>query len=72
MNDILKVLDVVALLEDIPDRRLRRGQVGTIVEELVSDIFEIEFSDDQGRSYALLAVHDDQLIALHYVPAMTV
>ncbi|MGB9754981.1 MAG: hypothetical protein C0183_22410 [Roseiflexus castenholzii] len=33
-HDTPHVLDVVALLEDLPDRRLRRGQVGTIVEEL--------------------------------------
>ncbi|WP_083760331.1 DUF4926 domain-containing protein [Roseiflexus castenholzii] len=30
-HDTPHVLDVVALLEDLPDRRLRRGQVGTIV-----------------------------------------
>ncbi|MGH9791704.1 MAG: DUF6883 domain-containing protein, partial [Candidatus Acidiferrales bacterium] len=32
-----KVLDVVALLEDMPARGLLRGQVGTVVEELDGD-----------------------------------
>lgn len=32
MNEILKVLDVVALTEDVPSHQLRRGQVGTVVE----------------------------------------
>lgn len=72
MNDTPKLLDVVALLEDIPDHGLRRGQVGTIVEELAPDVFEVEFSDDNGRTYALLALRVDQLIVLHYEPALAV
>lgn len=70
MNDTLKLLDVVALLEDIPGHGLRRGQVGTIVEELAPEIFEVEFSDDSGRTYAELALNARQLIVLHYEPAL--
>jgi hypothetical protein len=61
--------DVVALLADIPDRLLRRGQVGTVVEELSPDIYEVEFSDDDGRTYATLALRVDQFIVLHYQAA---
>ncbi len=70
MNDTPKLLDVVALLEDVPDKGLRRGQVGTIVEALAPGVFEVEFSDDEGRTYALLALHADKLVVLHYEPAM--
>ena len=70
MNDTIQVLDVIALLEDIADRGLRRGQVGTVVEELAPDVFEIEFSDDNGHTYAMLALRADQLIVLHYEPAL--
>lgn len=56
MNDMIRLLDVVALLEDIPERGLRRGQVGTVVEELAPGIFEVEFSDDAGQAYAMLAL----------------
>ena len=70
MNDTPKLLDVVALLEDIPDHGLRRGQVGTVVDELTPDVFEVEFSDDNGRTYALLALRANQLIVLHYEPAL--
>lgn len=70
MNDTIQILDVVALLDDIPERGLRRGQVGTIVEALAPDVFEVEFSDDNGRTYALLALRADQLIVLHYEPAL--
>lgn len=69
-NDSINILDVVALLEDLPERGLRRGQVGTVVEELASDAFEVEFSDEEGRTYAMLALHADQLIVLHYTSAL--
>ena len=39
MNREIRVLDVVALTEDIPDRGLLRGQVGTAVESLGPDVF---------------------------------
>ncbi len=70
MKDMPRLLDVVALLEDIPDHGLRRGQVGTVVEELAPSTYEIEFSDDTGRAFAMLALHSDKLMVLHYEPAM--
>ena len=53
MNQHIQLLDVVALTEDIPERHLYRGQVGTVVEELAPEVFEVEFSDDEGKTYAL-------------------
>jgi len=64
----LKLLDVVALAEDLPQRGLHRGQVGTVVETLAPTVFEVEFSDDAGRTYASLALRAEQLIVLHYQP----
>ena len=52
----MKLLDVVALTEDIPEKRLLRGQVGTVVEQLTPEVFEVEFADINGRTYALLAL----------------
>ena len=68
MNPQLQILDVVALAEDLPERGLVRGQVGTIVEALAPGMFEVEFSDEQGRTYAALAIPGRQLIPLHYGP----
>lgn len=65
----IRVLDVVALIEDIPDRGLLRGQAGTVVEALGSGVFEVEFVDDDGRTYALLPLKTSQLLVLHYQPA---
>ncbi len=67
-NDSLKLLDVVALTASLPERSLVRGQVGTIVESLAPDVFEVEFCDNDGRTYALLALKASQLMALHYEP----
>jgi hypothetical protein len=69
MNETVRLLDVVALTEDIPDAELRRGQVGTVVEELAPDVYEVEFSDDGGQTYASLALTVRQLMVLHYQPA---
>lgn len=66
MPEAVRLHDVVALLGDVPERNLRRGQVGTVVEELGRGAFEVEFSDDEGRTYATLALLPDQFIVLHY------
>lgn len=71
MKDGIDILDVVALTEDLPEHGLYRGQVGTVVEALTPGVFEVEFSDDEGRAYASLALRVDQLLALHYEPVRT-
>jgi hypothetical protein len=62
-----RLLDVVALLSDLPEHGLVRGQVGTVVE-LLDGAYEVEFSDDEGRTYAELAIRRDQLLVLHHRP----
>jgi hypothetical protein len=71
MKKSIQLLDVVALTEDLPDRGLFRGQVGTVVESLAPEVFEVEFCDDEGRTYATLALRADQLMRLHYRPLQT-
>ena len=61
----IKLLDTVALLEDLPRGKLKRGEVGTVVEILGPDVYEVEFCDDEGETYAELALRSGQLIALH-------
>jgi hypothetical protein len=69
MKNKVKLLDVVALTEEIPERKLERGQVGTVVEILAADVYEVEFADNEGRTYAELAIKEDKLLVLHYEPA---
>lgn len=68
MNGELHLLDVVALIEDLPSERLRRGQVGTIVELLAPGVYEVEFSDNQGRTYGSAPLRIEQLLLLRHEP----
>ena len=61
----IKLLDTVALLENLPARRLRAGEVGTVVEILDAGVFEVEFCDEDGQTYAQFALRADQLMPLH-------
>ena len=60
-----RLLDVVALLSGVPAHGLLRGQAGTVVE-LLEGACEVEFSDNEGRTYAELALTADQLLVLHH------
>lgn len=57
----MELLSTVALMADVPDKGLRHGQVGTIVEALAPGVYEVEFSDDAGRTYATVAAAVNQL-----------
>ena len=61
----INLLDTVALMNNLPDRDLKRGEVGTVVEVLAPDVFEVEFCDDEGQAYAMFAVPGEQLMLLH-------
>jgi len=61
----IKLLAAVALVEDLPERKLRAGEVGTVVELLGPDAYEVEFCDKRGETYAEFALRGDQLIPLH-------
>jgi hypothetical protein len=62
------VLDAVALLADLPAQGLARGQVGTVVERLDAQNSLVEFSDDQGKAFAIAPCPDSELLVLHYDP----
>ena len=64
--DEIKLLDVVALMEDLPEQGLRRGEVGTIVEKWSDGTFEVEFSDDSGEAYAFAAAPAEKLMKLYF------
>ncbi len=63
-----KLLDTVALREDLPAEGLVAGQVGAVVEELAPGAFLVEFADGQGRTYAMVEVSAAQVMVLHYEP----
>lgn len=68
---MVELYDVVALLEDIPEDKLERGDVGTVVEIFPATDkrpkgFMVEFSDDEGVTYALPILRENQFIRLRY------
>ena len=66
MSYRIKELDVIALLRDVPEAKLVQGQVGTVVEALGESVYEVEFSGDDGRAYAMLGIKEEDLMVLHY------
>jgi hypothetical protein len=66
------LLDVVALLIDLPVDGLARGQVGTIVDLLDEETVLVEFCDVQGRTYAITPCPRSELLVLHYAPQSSV
>jgi len=68
----LELLSEVAVLHDIPEHGLARGQVGTVVEMLSPSVVEVEFSDEEGRTYAMAALRCEELVRLHHRPLQQV
>lgn len=68
-NGEIQLLEVVALKDDLPGTALVQGQVGTVVEVVAPDVYEVEFVDDEGNTYAEASLSRDQLLVLHYSPA---
>ena len=64
--DSIKVLDVVALMKGVPEKGLKKGQVGTVVEEWAPGVFEVEFSNKQGQTIAFLAAEEKDLLLLYF------
>jgi hypothetical protein len=70
MDSTIRLLDVVALTVERPERGLIRGPVGTVVEILSRSAYEVEFSNDDGRTYARAALPAEQLMVLHHRPEL--
>ena len=61
-------LSAVALLRDLPEHGLVRGQVGTVVEPLDEATALVEFSDEKGQAYAIVPCPRDALLVLRTAP----
>ena len=69
-NAPVKLLDVVALLEDKPVEGLSTGQVGTVIDLLAPGVFEVEFLDSNGKTVALMELKRAELLVLKHEAAM--
>jgi Domain of unknown function (DUF4926) len=67
-----RVLDTIVLDRDLPDRGLRRGDLGAVVEVYEPDGLEVEFVTASGRTAALVTLNahdvrpvtDDDLVSV--------
>ncbi|MCY7351189.1 MAG: DUF4926 domain-containing protein [Cytophagaceae bacterium] len=62
----MHLFDIVILTEELPDKKLRHGNIGTVVEILATDAFLVEFVDSEGRTYAEEILKADQLWKTRY------
>ena len=68
---MFRTLDVVALLVDLPEHGLRRGDLGTVVDVPGRDTLEVEFITASGKTQAVVTltpgdvrpVTDDDVVA---------
>ena len=77
MTPVVRELDTVVLLRDVPEAGLRAGDLGAVVQiyQSPSDALEVEFVTASGRTQACLtlatrdvrAVRDDDLLAVRPV-----
>ena len=67
----VKLLDVVALLEERPNDGLASGQVGTVVELHSPAAFDVEFLDSTGRTIGLVTLQRPEVLLLRHEPATT-
>ena len=56
-----RVLDTVVLARDLPDRGLRRGDLGAIVEIYEPNGIEVEFVTASGCTAALVTITTDDV-----------
>ncbi len=56
---------MVALLKEIPEKNLLRGQIGTVVEKYSETDYEVEFSDNNGKAISMLTLSTEPVMLLH-------
>jgi hypothetical protein len=64
-DETINSLDVVALLNELPQQNLLRGQIGTVIEKYTETDFEVEFSDNGGKTIAMVLLNTENIMLLH-------
>src|SRR5262245_31906359 len=67
---MIRTLDFVALLENLPESQLRRGDVGIVVRWHITEAqYDVEFDATAERAVTLVTLREDQLLKLNQVRA---
>jgi Domain of unknown function (DUF4926) len=60
----IKVLDTVVLTKDLPAHKLKKGDLGAVVEVYEPDGLEVEFVTGSGRTQALVTLKTSDVRAV--------
>ncbi len=72
MSPSIVDLDIVALLRDLPDEKLERGQTGTVVlTHGNGEAYEVEFILHTGRSIVATVTREDLLKLKGFQPSVS-
>ncbi len=60
---MFSMFDKVQLVKPVPEASLKAGSIGSVVDVYAQprEAYEIEFTDELGRTVALIAVGPDQI-----------
>ena len=61
MTNTIEEYDVIALRKDLPELKLKKGEEGTVVLILAPNVFEVEFCDADGITYAMGSIKGENL-----------
>lgn len=64
----MELFDIVVLTQDIESKKLKKGSLGAIIEQLSADIFMVEFVDTKGVTYSTSILSSAQLMKVYYEP----
>jgi hypothetical protein len=57
----IKLLDTVVLTKDLPEHKLKCGDIGAVVEVYAPDGYEVEFVSGSGHTQALNTLRTDDI-----------
>jgi len=64
MKADLELFDVVELLVDLPEHHLRIGARGAIVHCYPDDTYDVEFTDEEGKTLALCPLSPQRFLVV--------
>jgi hypothetical protein len=56
-----KLFEDVVLVQDVPEHKLHKGDVGTVVEEHSPDGYSVEFFDENGHTSDVVPLNEQYL-----------
>jgi hypothetical protein len=62
---VFEDLDVVKIQKDYPEHKLKAGNIGTVILQVSSNEYDVEFVDEEGYTIAVLTLPETDLEKLN-------